>query len=82
MAELEDRSSQKYVEPVSLGIVYLGLRDYDRAFESLRLAVERQTSSLSALKVAPEFDPVRSDPRFSDLLRRARLAPSQDPGWK
>ena len=53
----------------------LGLGDYKQAFWWLRLALDQQTSSLNELRVAPEFDPVRSDPRFNELLRRARLAP-------
>jgi serine/threonine protein kinase/tetratricopeptide (TPR) repeat protein len=75
LAELEDPSRHTRAEPVSLGKLYLGLGDYNQAFRWLRLALDQQTSSLSELRVAPEFDPVRSDPRFNELLRRARLAP-------
>jgi hypothetical protein len=52
---------------------YLGLGETDQAFAWLERAFEEQSNILQFLKVHPYFDPIRSDPRFADLLRRTGL---------
>jgi hypothetical protein len=42
--------------------------DKDKAFEWLQKAYDERSPYLMAAKVAPDFDPVRSDPRFHQLL--------------
>jgi tetratricopeptide (TPR) repeat protein len=73
VSELRDRSTHAYVSPEDYATVYLGLRDDDRAFEELARAADQRLSSLYTLRTAPEFDPIRTDPRFADLLRRVHL---------
>jgi DNA-binding winged helix-turn-helix (wHTH) protein/tetratricopeptide (TPR) repeat protein len=51
--------------------VYVGLEEFDRAFEWLTRSVE--DGSGLTLKVAVVWDPLRSDPRFADLLRKSGL---------
>jgi DNA-binding winged helix-turn-helix (wHTH) protein/tetratricopeptide (TPR) repeat protein len=51
--------------------VYVGLEEFDRAFEWLALAVE--DGSGATLKVAVVWDPLRSDPRFAELVRKTGL---------
>jgi len=41
----------------------------------LEKAYEDRSLSLAYLKVSPIWDPLRSDPRFQDLLRRIGLPP-------
>jgi len=54
-------------------MTYAHLGEKDEAFEQLEKAYEeRETISL---KVDPNFDPIRDDPRFQDLLRRMNLEP-------
>ncbi len=52
--------------------IYVGLGEKDKAFEWLEKAYEDRSigSSFAGIKVDPVFDPLRSDPRFADLLRR------------
>ena len=59
----------------SLGVamIYSGLGDKDHAFEWLEKAYKDHVYLLT-LKVNPESDPLRSDPRFDSLLRRIGLA--------
>jgi len=73
LAELRRRQSDAYVSPVDFAIVYLGLRDKDSAFTELQRAAEGHLSSLSSLRASPEYDPLRDDPRFTDLLHRVNL---------
>jgi TolB-like protein/Tfp pilus assembly protein PilF len=53
-----------------VALVYAGLGDKDRAFEWLEKAYQVHDKGLIYLKVDPPLDPLRSDPRFQDLLRR------------
>ena len=73
LAELKDLSAHAYVSPLDYADVYLGLRDNDRAFGELHRAAEHRLASLGALKTSVEFDPLRTDPRFADLLRLVNL---------
>lgn len=58
--------------------VYIGLGDKDEAFRWLERAYKEHDSWLALLKVWPPFDPLRSDPRFANLLQRMHFpdAPS------
>jgi tetratricopeptide (TPR) repeat protein len=46
----------------------------DRALDLLERAYDKRDSQIMYLKVNPNLDPLRSDPRFNDLLRRVGLA--------
>lgn len=70
LAELRDLSVHSYVSPLDYVDVYLGLRDDGQVFRELHRAVEQQLSSLGSLKTSPEYDPLRADPRFADLVHR------------
>lgn len=52
---------------------HASLGEQDQAFGWLEKAYERRDLSLVNLKVTSEFDPLRSDPRFADLMRRVGL---------
>ncbi len=68
--ELTELSKQEYVSSFEMAKIYAGIGESDRAFESLEKAIVERSSSTSYLKVDPLLDPLRSDPRFQDLLRR------------
>ena len=71
LGELLELSKQKYVQPERIAVIYIGLGEKDQAFEWLEKAFEEGgLGRLPFLKVAPEYDPLRDDPRFQDLLRR------------
>jgi tetratricopeptide (TPR) repeat protein len=72
---LAERARRGYYPASRIALVYLGLGDQDRAFEHLTKAVEEGDLTVAFLKTTPVFDPLRSDPRFTDLLRRMNLAP-------
>ena len=51
------------------------LGEKDKAFAELKESYEMRETFFVQVKVDPRFDSLREDPRFLDLLRRARLAP-------
>lgn len=55
--------------------IFAQLGKKDQAFASLERAYEERYFMMMYLKVAPNLDPLRSDPRFADLLRRVGHAP-------
>jgi TolB-like protein/DNA-binding winged helix-turn-helix (wHTH) protein/Tfp pilus assembly protein PilF len=74
--KLNGLSKHGYVSPVWRAKIYSGLRDKDKAFEWLERAYEdRSIVSVGYLKTNPMFDPLRSDARYADLLRRTNLQP-------
>jgi hypothetical protein len=46
----------------------------DEAFAWLEKAYLARSTMLTTLKVEPIYDPLRSDPRFQELMRRVGLA--------
>ncbi len=73
--KLNELSRQKYVPAVSRVGIYVGLGEKGKAFEWLEKAYEERSQGLIGyyIKVSPAYDPLRSDPRFQDLLRRVGL---------
>jgi hypothetical protein len=53
--------------------VYTGLRQKDEAFAWLEKSFAAQDKGLTYLKIDPCLDPLRSDPRLNDLVRRVGL---------
>ena len=73
---LQDRAKRQYVVPYAFAPLYVGLGDNDKAIEALwRDYEERATPFLLWLKVFPVFDPLHSDPRFIELLRKIGVEP-------
>jgi predicted nucleic acid-binding protein len=75
LEQLEAASKERYTPAVSFAAVYAGLGEKDQAFAWLEKAYGERTSRLGYLKVEPLWDPLRSDPRFADLVRRIGLPP-------
>jgi serine/threonine-protein kinase len=73
LRELEQRFDRSYVSPSLVALVFVGLGDHDGAFQWLEKGYELRDSGLVRFKATPEFDPIRSDPRFADLVRRVGL---------
>ncbi|MGO8733109.1 MAG: protein kinase domain-containing protein [Terriglobia bacterium] len=71
--ELKEQSRRKYVSPRLIALVCVALDKKGEAFEWLGKAYEQRDSELPEVGVEPMFDPLRSDPRFHDLLRRMNL---------
>jgi len=71
--ELQVRSKREEVSALYLAIIYAGLGENDSAFSELEVAFEERATYLLGLKTAALYDPLRSDPRFDNMLKRMGL---------
>ena len=67
------RARQSYVSPFDIALIYAALGEKDTAFAWMEKAVAERSTWLVYSKWEPRLDPLRSDPRFQDLLRRIGL---------
>jgi hypothetical protein len=70
---LEELSKQEYVSPCYNALIYVGLSQKDQAFKWLEEAYEKRDNMLVYLKANPEYNSLRSDPRFTELLKKIGL---------
>jgi tetratricopeptide (TPR) repeat protein len=75
LAELEKISKRHHVSPCLMAFIHAGLGEKDQAFGWLEKAYQERSAWLVYAKVDPKYDNLRSDPRFSNLLRRVGLPP-------
>lgn len=70
---LAAEAKQKYVPGVRLARMYAHAGENDQAIHWLNVAIDRRESPLSRLAVFWDWDNLRSDPRFQEMLRRLKL---------
>jgi TolB-like protein/Flp pilus assembly protein TadD len=70
LAELQQLSQSRYVSPLYLAIVHTGLGENQSALDLLDRAYSERTDRLVYLGAEPMADPLRSDPRFKQLLHK------------
>jgi len=71
--QLLELNRRQALDPLLIFRAYVGLGDKDLAITWLEKAFAQRSSELVALKVSPEYDSLRGEPRFADLLRRVGL---------
>jgi TolB-like protein len=74
IAQLEENVAKDGVGRYEIALVYTGLGEKQEAFKWLEEAYNAHDVGLVYLKIDPCLDPLRSDPRFDDLLRRVGLS--------
>ena len=67
------QTSKEYVSPTELTALYVALGEREQAFAALERAYTDHDLQLGSLGTDSNFDPLRSDPRFQDLMRRVGL---------
>jgi hypothetical protein len=67
---MQNRPGVNYTAPYTLAVLYTGLGERDLAISTLTRGIEERSEDMVFLRVEPALDPLRSDPRFRDLLRR------------
>ena len=73
LARLHETAKQRYVSPLEFASIHTALGEKDRAFAYLDEAYRTRAGSITGIKTTPQWAPLRSDPRFTDLLRRLNL---------
>jgi hypothetical protein len=73
LAKLEQSSGSPANRAATLLIAYSGTGQKERALELLQRMYAEHSNAVVQIKVDPMFDPLRSDPRFKDLLLRLGL---------
>ncbi len=73
-----DAGIRRVFLPFGIAWCYLDAGDYERAIDWLEEAYEVRDPNLPYIGM-PGLDPVRSDPRFQDLVRRMGLPPLSAP---
>ena len=68
--DLLAQSNERHVSPCLIAEIYASLGENDEAFKWLDRAYGERDSLLVVLKAAPKWDPLRSDPRFKELLKK------------
>jgi hypothetical protein len=59
---------EQFVTAYEIAIIYSWLGDHDKAFEWLAQAEREHAVGFTFVRVDPHLDPLRSDPRFADLV--------------
>lgn len=73
LATMKQMSRETYVSAYNMALVYTGLGDKESAFEWLEEALSERAWAMAEVNVEPALDPLRSDPRFGDIVRRVGL---------
>jgi len=71
--QLAQMKQTRLVPDIYPAAIYVGLGDKDQAFHFLAAAYQERVDRLVYLKVEPMADPLRSDPRFDQLLAKIGL---------
>jgi Flp pilus assembly protein TadD len=71
LSDLKKRSNPGHSSASEIAVIYASLGDTDQAMTWLEKGYEERFNPGVLLR--PGFDPLRSDPRFEDLVRRVGL---------
>jgi tetratricopeptide (TPR) repeat protein len=70
LGELEERAQTGFVSPLDFAVARVSLGEYDEVITLLERAYEFRLPLVLLSGVYPPYAPLRSDPRFIDLMRR------------
>lgn len=70
LSEILRISAEKYVSPYLLATIYICLDDREKSFELLEQAVEIHDTWIHWIAVDPQFEVLRDDARYNEILRR------------
>jgi TolB-like protein/Tfp pilus assembly protein PilF len=73
LGEMTNDSEHRYFPRTHIAAIYMALGDKERALEWLEKAYNERDWGLPIARSFPDFDDLRSDPRFQDLLKRMNL---------
>ncbi len=70
---LDEVASRRYVSPYAVAVAYVGVGRLDAAFTALARACDDRDPGVTNIAVEPRLAPIRSDPRYTQLLVRLGL---------
>jgi serine/threonine protein kinase/Tfp pilus assembly protein PilF len=73
LREFLEMSKRRYTSPEQVATIYAALGENDQAFEWLQKAYDARSAFLVTSYATPAYDSLRSDPRFTELLRKMNL---------
>ncbi len=73
LEELNELSRKRYVSSLEVARIHLALGEKNQVFDCFNRAVEEREGWLIWVKLEPSFDSLRSDSRYTELLRRMGL---------
>jgi len=73
LERIEEIKTKTHISPVYQAFIYCRLGEYDKAFEWFDRAYEDGDHWLEFIKIWPGVDPVRTDPRYDELIRKLGL---------
>jgi TolB-like protein/Flp pilus assembly protein TadD len=73
LVQLAQTATKRHVSAYHVATVYAALGEADESFRWLDMAFAERSPWIGYLRVDPRLAPLRSDPRFSRLLTRAKL---------
>ena len=75
LAELTEAPTRRFGDAFAIARIHTALGDKPRALEWLRKAAEERYTGVLWIKVDPTLDPLRSEPRFAELVKEIGLPP-------
>jgi DNA-binding winged helix-turn-helix (wHTH) protein/TolB-like protein/Flp pilus assembly protein TadD len=73
LTKLLKSSTESYVPPYNIALAYNAVGERDKALAYLEKAFSEKDVRMVFLKVEPQWDNLRSEPRFVDLIKRMRV---------
>ena len=73
LAELNAQSKRRYVSSYAIALVHAGLGEKNEALHFLDLGLKERTNWMVWTAVDPRWQPIRSDPRFKQLVHEIGL---------
>jgi hypothetical protein len=70
---LQTQRKTGYSSPYTIATMYADLGDKEQAFQWLNTALQEHSEGVMGLKTDFLLDPIRSDPRFAELVRKVGL---------
>lgn len=67
---LNESAKTNYISPIGIGLIYTYLDDFENAFKFFNKALSDKDQWVISIKHGPEYNPLRSDPRFDDLVKK------------
>ena len=74
MSRTKDNPPEAYVTSYGLAVLYSRLGERGKALDCLERAYTERQLAMTEMGVEPAFDPLRSEPRFVELLHRVGLS--------